>query len=66
MIEVAARAMELQGRELANYEKEGIDHLITICLKKVALLDSSQIDELYKMGYEETKKQLNLLKKSTK
>lgn len=49
MIEVAARAMELQGRELANYEKEGIDHLITICLKKVALLDSSQIDELYKM-----------------
>ena len=66
MIEVAARAMELQGRELANYEKEGIDHLITICLKKVALLDSSQIDVLYKMGYEETKKQLNLLKKSTK
>ena len=66
MIEVAARAMELQGRELANYEKEGIDHLITIFLKKVALLDSSQIDELYKMGYEETKKQLNLLKKSTK
>ena len=66
MIEVAARAMELQGRELANYEREGIDHLITICLKKVALLDSSQIDILYKMGYEETKKQLNLLKKSTK
>ena len=66
MIEVAARAMELQGRELANYEKEGIDHLITICLKKVALLDSSQIDVVYKMGYEETKKQLNLLKKSTK
>ena len=66
MIEVAARAMELQGRELANYEKEGIDHLITICLKKVALLDSSQIDVLYQMGYEETKKQLNLLKKSTK
>lgn len=66
MIEVAARAIELQGRELANYEKEGIDHLITICLKKVALLDSNQIDVLYKMGYEETKKQLNLLKKSTK
>ena len=66
MIEVAARAMELQGRELANYEKEGIDHLITICLKKVALLDSSQIDVLYQMGYEETKKQLNLLKKSIK
>ena len=61
MIEVAARAMELQGRELANYEKEGIDHLITICLKKVALLDSSQIDILYKMGYEETKKQLKML-----
>ena len=58
IVEVAARAMELQGRELSMYEKAGIDHLININLKKVALLDSTQIEVLYKMGYEETKKQL--------
>lgn len=50
--------MELQGRELSMYEKVGIDHLININLKKVSLLDSSQINLLYKLGYEETKKQL--------
>ena len=58
IVEVAARAMELQGRELSMYEKVGIDHLININLKKVSLLDSSQINLLYKLGYEETKKQL--------
>ena len=51
--------MELQGRELSMYEKAGIDHLININLKKVALLDSTQINLLYKMGYEETKKKLS-------
>ena len=61
IVEVAARAMELQGRELSMYEKAGIDYLININLKKVALLDSTQINMLYKMGYEETKKQLKML-----
>lgn len=58
LIDVAERAMELQGRELSAYEKAGIDKLITINLKKVSLLDSSKMDELYKLGYEQTKKQL--------
>ena len=40
------------------YEKEGIDHLITINMKKVSLLDSSKADELYEMGYRQTKKYL--------
>ncbi len=39
-----------------------IDNLITINLKKVSLLDSSKIDLLYKKGYEETKKQLKLIR----
>ena len=62
IIEVANRAMELQGRELANYEKGGIDQIITIPLKKVSLLDSSKAEELYKIGYAYTKKQLNKYK----
>lgn len=61
IIEVATRAMELQGRELAMYEKNGIEHLITINLKKVSLLDSSKIEILYKIGYEEAKRQLEII-----
>lgn len=67
IIEIAERAMELQQRELSAYEHDGIDNLITINLKKVSLLDSSKAQELYKIGYEQTKKQLRnlpILKKS--
>lgn len=59
LIDVAERAMELQGRELSSYEKAGIDKLITINMKKVSLLDSSKMEELYKLGYEQTKKQIH-------
>lgn len=62
IIEVATRAMELQGRELAVYEEQGIHHLININLKKVSLLDSSKAEELYKIGYEQAKKQVKQLK----
>jgi NTE family protein len=58
LIDVAARAMELQGRELYIYEKAGIDKDIKIRLKKVSLLDSSKIHELYEIGYRQTKNQI--------
>lgn len=61
-IDVASRAMDLQGRELALYEKVGIDHLITIKTPKVPLLAYNNIEMLYKKGYEETKKQIKLIK----
>lgn len=64
IIETAARAMELQGRELAMYEKTGIDNLITINLKKVALLDAKKADELYIAGYEQAKKQIKNIDKA--
>lgn len=59
VIDIATRAMELQGRELSMYEKSGIDKLITINLKKVGLLDWQKSEELYRLGYEETKKYLH-------
>ena len=62
IIEVAERALELQGRELANYEKSGIDKLITINSKKVSLLDATKIDELYKLGYTQAKRQIREFK----
>ena len=66
IIEVATRAMELQGRELTVYEEEGINHLINIQLKKVSLLDSSKAEELYELGYKQAKKQIKELKKTIK
>ena len=50
--------MELQGRELSMYEKEGINKEIRIQSKKVSLLDSSKIYELYRIGYQQTKNQI--------
>ena len=58
IIEAASRALELQGRELAIYETEGIDKLININMKKVALLDAKKAEYLYHIGYINTKKQI--------
>lgn len=58
IIETATRALELQGREVSMYEKQGIENLITIDLKKVGLLDATKAKELYKTGYEQAKKQI--------
>lgn len=58
IVEVATRAMELQGRELSTYEKDGIDKLITINLEKTSLLGSDNIYKLYKEGYKQTLKHL--------
>lgn len=62
LIEVAVRSLSLVCHELSNYEKAGIDKLITIPLNKVSLLDSSKIEELYEIGYNEVKKQIKTLK----
>lgn len=56
IVEVATRAMELQGRELSTYEKNGIDKLITINLEKTSLLGSDDIYKLYIEGYKQTLK----------
>ena len=58
--------MELQGRELSAYERDGIDNLILINLKKISLLDNSQINNLYEKGYKQAKKQLKNLEKTGK
>lgn len=56
LIEIASRSLELMGRELSNYELEGVDYLIKIKSKNVALLDTNKIDMLYELGYNEAKK----------
>lgn len=59
MIDVAVRSINLMGRELSNYELNGIDELITITTQKVGLLDTSKIEYLYQKGYQITKKYID-------
>ena len=56
MIEIAVRSLDLVCRELSIYEKEGIDKLISIPMKKVSLLDYRKNEELYNTGYKYMKK----------
>ena len=66
LIDVATRSMELQGRELSSYERQGIDNLILINLNKISLLDNSKINLLYEKGYKQAKKKLKKLEKTGK
>lgn len=59
MIESAIRSIELVCHELSNYELEGIDNLVKIPTKKISLLDTSKIDELYELGYKTMKRKIN-------
>ena len=64
LVEVAGRSLSLIGRELSNYELEGTDYNIKIKSDKVGLLDMSKIDELYELGYRQTKMEIKEIKKS--
>ena len=59
LIDIAVRSIGLMEHELSNYELDGINELITITTKKVGLLDTSDIDYLYNMGYKITKKYID-------
>lgn len=56
LIEVAGRSIELICRELSTYEMKGAGLKIKIRSQKIGLLDMNKIDELYEIGYQETKK----------
>ena len=58
IIDIIMSSIEIMGHELSYYELIGIDYLLKIKTKKISLLDSSQIDFLYNLGYEEGKKQI--------
>ncbi len=63
LIDVAGRSINLLCRELSNYEMEGADYVLKIKSNKVGLLDMKKIDELYELGYLETKKKIHEIKK---
>lgn len=63
IVEVAGRSISLLCRELSNYEMQGSDFTLKINSKKIGLLDMKKIDELYQLGYQQTKKNIKEIKK---
>lgn len=56
IIDAIPGAINLMGRELSNYELVGTDYVLKIKTKEVSLLDSTEINYLYRQGYYQTKK----------
>lgn len=56
-------SMGIMMYELYNYEIEGIEYLLKINTKDVWLLEIEKTEELYNLGYETTKKEINKIKK---
>ena len=56
LIEVASNSISLICKELSSYELENSDYTLKIKTNKIGLLDMKKIDELYQIGYNETKK----------
>lgn len=48
--------------ELYNYEVKGIDYLLKVKSKDVGLLEVDKTQELYNLGYETAKKEMNKIK----
>ena len=66
IVDVIMASIEIMGNELASYELEGIDYLLKIKTPKISLLDSSKIDCLYNLGYQEAKKYLKKIEPNKK
>lgn len=63
MLDCIIDSMGILTHELYNYEVEGIDYILGIKTEGVSLLDIKKIDELYKEGYKQAKKQMDSIKK---
>ena len=55
-------SMGIMMHELYNYEIEGIEYLLKINTKDVWLLEIEKTEELYNLGYEIAKKEINKIK----
>lgn len=61
IIDVVGNSIKILSHELSNYELEGADYIIPINTPEIGLLDIKKIGELYKMGYDQTKKEIKKL-----
>lgn len=63
MIDCIIDSLGIVMHELYNYEIEGIDYILKVKTEDISLLDTSMIECLYRIGYNQTKKQMKDIKK---
>ncbi len=63
MLDCIIDSMGILMHELYNYEIEGIDYILGIKTPATSLLDTEKIAQLYKLGYQEAKRQMDTIKK---
>ena len=66
ILDVITGAFELISYDIEKYETFGVDYLLKIESAKINLLDKSKIDLFYELGYENTKKNIDEIKKTAK
>lgn len=62
IFEVIMSSIDIMQYELFNYELFGADYIIKIRTEKISLLDKSQINYLYNLGYQTTKNKIKEIK----
>lgn len=62
IIDVVSKSLGIMEHELSNYELDGADFLLKIDTKDVSLLETSQMEYLYKRGYETAKREMKRIK----
>ena len=62
VIDVVNNSFEILCHELSNYELEGLEYLIKIKTKNISLLDMSETEYLYNLGYKIGKKEIKKIK----
>lgn len=63
IIDVVISSIGILCHELSDYELMGADYLLKIKTPEVSLLDVSKIENLYQLGYVQTKEKINEIKK---
>lgn len=63
LIQILDKSFQTMCHELARYERYGTDCLLEIEHDNVSLLDWKQVESLYNEGYNQTKEQIDFIKK---
>lgn len=63
ILDCVTTSMGIMMHELYNYEIQGAEYLLKISTKDVWLLEMEKAEELYNLGYEIAKKEMNNIKK---
>lgn len=66
VIDIISNAFDILCHELSNYELDGVDYILKIKTPNVHLLDVKEMDNLYKLGYIQTKKNIKKIKETLK